>query len=375
MSYLQNHPPVPAARFIAWMLILIGLSGCGGGGGGGSPPPVVNVPPVAGNSCSTIMNNDTLLVMPLSASDGNGNSTIASYTIDTLPANGSISGCASVPCTQQCASMAQCASFTYIPNANATGRRGMDKFNFHVTDSGGLSSSVATAWILNNGQVRIMPLGDSITVGSGDPNNVGYRRKLFQDLEPLIGTGRVDFVGGVISGMPADFDRDHEGHGGWCDDNNPCGGGMFNNINDFVIGFLNTSPADSVLLHIGTNDFEVSNAGVNSILNNINSWAQQNYRINVFVARIIPSLNGSLGDVNTFNNNVTSIATNRSHTTIQMVNQQTGAGIHNTADPTGNTGNPMFYAENLHPNPAGYALMADKWRTDMMAAGVLPSCP
>ncbi|MCR4298134.1 MAG: hypothetical protein NUV75_05170 [Gallionella sp.] len=352
---------------------MIGLTGCGGGGG--NSPPIINVPPVADNSCSTIMNSNPSIVMSLSASDSNGNSTIASYTIDTLPTNGILSGCMVAPCVQTCATNPQCASFTYTPNANATGRRGMDKFNFHVTDSGGLSSPMATAWILNNGQVRIMPLGDSITVGSGDPNNVGYRRKLFQDLEPMIGTGRLDFVGGVTSGIPTDFDRDHEGHGGWCDDNNPCGGGAFGNINDSVTGFLNSNPADIVLLHIGTNDFDESNVGVNGILNNINSWAQINYPINVFVARIIPSRDGSLGNVNTFNNNVELIANNRSHTTVQVVNQQTGAGIHNTGDPTGNTGNPAFYAENLHPNPAGYALMADKWKTDMMVSGVLPSCP
>jgi lysophospholipase L1-like esterase len=373
MLYLHNYSLVPAFRCIALTLLFIGLSGCGGGGSSSQP---TNVAPVASNSCSTIVNNDPAIVVSLSASDSNGNGTIASYTIDTLPTNGSISGCVALGmpgCTQECASNAQCASFTYTPN-KPSNLRGMDKFNFHVTDSGGLSSSMATVWILNNGQVRIMPLGDSITVGSGDPNNAGFRRPLFQQLETLVGTGRVDFVGAATpAGSPPDFDRNHEGHGGWCDDA-PCGGG-FNNIDDTVQGFLGATPSDIVLLHIGTNDFDESNVGVNSILNKINVWAQQNYPMNVFVARIIPTRDGTLVSINNFNNNVTTIATNRSHTTVRMVNQQTGAGIHNTSDPTGNTGNPAFYAENLHPNPAGYALLADKWRTDLVTAGVLPSCP
>ncbi|MEX2162818.1 MAG: GDSL-type esterase/lipase family protein [Sulfuricaulis sp.] len=367
MRDLLNLPSITARHFISLVLLLIGASGCDGGGG--TSAPLFNVPPVASNSCNAIMDPDPSIVVPLSANDSNGNATIASYTIDTLPTNGSLSGCVSVPCLQSCATIAQCASFTYTPNASATGLRGMDKFNFHVTDAGGLSSSMATAWILNNGKVRIMPLGDSITEGTGDPNGVGYRRRLFQQLEALVGTGRVDFVGSLASGNPPDFDLNHEGHGGWCDDS-PCSGG-FGNIKDSVQGFLSGNPTDIVLLHIGTNDFNVSSAGVDGILTNISTWAQSNFPVTVFVARIIPAVDGTK-TVNTFNDNVAAIATDRPAVKVYNVNQQDVLQLQGQLDKA----DPTLMGDNLHPNQTGYNMMADKWKLDMQGATVpvLPTC-
>lgn len=341
------------------LALLFILSGCGGGGGGAAPAP--NQPPVALNACPTILDSNSSAAVNLVATDPEGGT--LTYTIASSPANGSVSPPSNTT-----------GVFTYTPNIVST-RRGMDRFTFTVTDSGGLTSAPATVTILNNGTVRIMPLGDSLTSGTGDTNDAGYRRRLFQELETQVGTGRINFVGSQTTGLQMDFDRDHEGHGGWCDDNNPCGGGAFGNISDSINGFLNNNPADIILLHIGTNDFDENNAGVISILNNINTWATNNYPLNVFVARIIPSRDGTLVSVTTFNNNVDLIAVNRSKTTVVKVNQQTGAGIHNVSDATGNTGNPAFYADNLHLNPDGYNLMADKWKADMVTAGVLPACP
>lgn len=380
MHDLLKPPSIPARLLVPLAFVLIGISGCSGGGGGGGGP-VINVPPVSSNSCNAIMDFDTAIVVPLSASDSNGNGTIASYTIDTLPTNGGINECATVPCTQQCATFSQCASFTYTPNFNSTGRRGMDKFTFHVTDSGGLSSSMATTWILNNGKVRIMPLGDSITLGltQGNTNQppagsrVGYRKKLFGDLTAA--GFPVDFVGSLSNGASAGLtDPDHEGHDGWCDDNNPnCTVVGGQNIASSVTNFLNTNPADNILLHIGTNHFDTSNAGVNTILNNISNWAQSNFPVSVFVARIIPAVDGTLG-VNTFNNNIAAIATDRAAVKVYLVNQQDVLqlpGQLDKADPA-----LMGAGDNLHPNQTGYDLMADKWKLDIQNATVpvLPTC-
>lgn len=350
-------------RFLKTILlaVLFTLAGCGGGGGGGAAPPVANQPPVAQNSCPTILDSNSSATVNLVATDPEGST--LTYTIASSPANGSVSPPSNTT-----------GVFTYTPII-ASPLRGMDRFTFTVTDSGGLTSAPATVTILNNGAVRIMPLGDSLTSGTGDPNGAGYRRRLYQELETQVGAGRINFVGSQTTGLQVDFDRNHEGHGGWCDDNVPCGGGAFGNIRDSINGFLNTNPADILLLHIGTNDFEENDAGVNSILNNINTWATNNYPLYVFVARIIPSRDGTLVSVTTFNNNVELIDNNRSKTTVFNVNQQTGAGIHNISDATGNTGNPAFYADNLHLNPSGYNLMADKWKADMTSAGVLPTCP
>ena len=61
---------------------------------------------------------------------------------------------------------------------------------------------------------KIMPLGDSITRGiAGSTDDTGYRRSLYF---ALVGAGfPVDFVGNHNDGIPDDFDKNHEGHGGW----------------------------------------------------------------------------------------------------------------------------------------------------------------
>ena len=343
----------------------------------------INQPPVASNVCPAIQDNASAVGVTLPATDPNGNGTIASFTIDSLPSNGSITGCPGVPCPVG-------LNVTYVPTPNLTGKRGMDKFTFHATDSNGLVSATATAWVLNNGKVRIMPLGDSITAGvtlggvtcGGDDcplsvDRVGYRLDLFNSLKTLsAGEYDIDFVGGQFDGsnfIASDgFDINHEGHPGWCDDDNPIcfttGGSIADNIN----GFLINNPADIILLHIGTNTFDVSSAGVNTILGNISTWAGSNYPVNVFVARIIPTVDGSK-DVQAFNTNVMAIATDRPRVKVFKVDQQNE--LHKADDLTGNLAEPTFMTDNLHPNSTGYTRMANRWLANLVSAGVLPSCP
>jgi len=393
MHNSPNHSSIPARRFILLTLILIGITGCDGGGG--TSLPVINVPPVTSNSCNAIMDFDTAIVVPLSASDSNGNGTIASYTIDTLPTNGSINGCvtAGAGCTQLCATVSQCASFTYTPN-QISNRRGMDKFDFHVTDSGGLSSSMATAWILNNGKVRIMPLGDSITAGvtafpnPPDAQRVGYRRPLYDQLEALSPNYAVNFVGGLSFGLSANppiADPDHEGHGGFCagpNGNNPtyCTT-TAGNLADNVITWLDANPADIILLHAGTNAFTTSPSDMDILLDRIEIWQASNYPVTVFVARIVEYVDDS-ANVQLFNNNVATMINGRSNVRYVLVDQQIGAGLIYTIGPADGLPTGSDMADNLHPNQDGYNKMAAKWLSDLTnLANVgpkfvgLPQCP
>ena len=91
-------------------------------------------------------------------------------------------------------------------------------------------------------EIRIMPLGDSITAGT--PGTVGYREKLYQD---LINSGfKVDFVGSQSAGEG--FDADHEGYG-WKTAE------FFNSWLNGPAGYLlNANPPDVILYHIGTNN-------------------------------------------------------------------------------------------------------------------------
>jgi lysophospholipase L1-like esterase len=98
-----------------------------------------------------------------------------------------------------------------------------------------------------------------------------------------------------------------------------------------------------------------------------------NFPLDVFVARIIPSVNGAL-DVQTFNNNVAAIATNRAGATVRMVNMQTGAGLNVAIGSADGLSSGPDMADNLHPNQDGYDKMADKWKADLLNAGVLPLC-
>jgi alpha-L-fucosidase len=136
-----------------------------------------------------------------------------------------------------------------------------------------VSAVVLWIWILTPGginaqtvpqfQIRIMPLGDSITEGCceggappiGDPRNGGYRDEL---LDGLRNAGiNANFVG-TLRSLPAhgfdadpDFDADHEGHPGYRADQ----------IADNVYGWLVKTRPDIVLLHIGTNDVEANRYG------------------------------------------------------------------------------------------------------------------
>ena len=90
----------------------------------------------------------------------------------------------------------------------------------------------------SGGTIRIMPLGDSITVGV----NGGYRDGLWTR---LVGAGRtIDFVGSQYDQYTVAPDKDNEGHPGF----------TIGNIAASVDGWLASYTPDYVLLMIGTND-------------------------------------------------------------------------------------------------------------------------
>lgn len=255
-------------------------------------------------------------------------------------------------------------NFTYVPRSSV---RGFDQFTFRVRDAtGGQPSNTATVSLFIDGALRIMPLGDSITMGTytatspSDDRSIGYRLKLYNDLaSTAAGRYNVDFVGTARNGETLMQDPDHEGHGGY----------LAQQIADGINQWLTAAPPDIVLLHIGTNDLSTnpnaSAAPVSAILQNIESWGQANYPPWVFVARIIERTDGS--SVTAYNDDIAARVAARNNNRLFLVNQQTGAQlIYSTSGDM---------ADNVHPNQSGYDKMANKWRADMLAAGILPSCP
>jgi lysophospholipase L1-like esterase len=190
----------------------------------------------------------------------------------------------------------------------------------------------------------IMPCGDSITDGAaGSSDDTGYRRELYLALEAA--GYPVDFVGSQTSGIPTDFDRDHEGHGGWRADQ----------IRDNISNWLVANPPDIVLLHIGTNDISGGNQDVqevNDILTNIDLYESNNStHVKVLVARIILRNDGLNPQTIAFNNAVEA-----------MVNARIAAGDDLVmVDMENALVYPGDLADTVHPDDGGYSKMADTW--------------
>jgi acyl-CoA thioesterase-1 len=192
---------------------------------------------------------------------------------------------------------------------------------------------------------KIMPLGDSITASSvGLPS---YRYFLWHI---AVNNGyRINFVGslrGVLFGPPAnaDFDMDHEGHGGFLAD------GILTGIDRWATA---ASP-DIVLLHIGHNDLH-EGQGVKSTVDNIGSIIDRlraiNPKIRILLAQLIASSNPRHKDIPALNAQLPALvaAKNSQTSPLVLVDQFTGV------DPTTMT------TDGFHPNAIGESRMADRW--------------
>jgi lysophospholipase L1-like esterase len=192
--------------------------------------------------------------------------------------------------------------------------------------------------------VRLMPLGNSITDGAaGSTDDTGYRRALYL---ALTGSGyAVDMVGSQAGGIPTDFQREHEGHGGW----------HANQIRDSIYTWLTANPADIVLLHIGTNDISGGDEDVNevrSILDSIDQFeTDYGNPITVLLARIILRGDSKNPETIAFNDAVEAMALSRiaSGDDIVVVDMEDALSY------------PADLADAVHPNNAGYAKMSAVW--------------
>lgn len=189
--------------------------------------------------------------------------------------------------------------------------------------------------------IRIMAVGDSITEGGADD---GYRRPL---LERLKADGHaVEFVGS--RGTPPLL---HEGYGGK--------NAEF--LAEVAPERFREQRPDVVLLHAGHNHFadEQPVPGIVAATESmIAAFRRENPRVIVLLARVIPSgklpkysyipeLNGRLGEV-------------ADRLDVVLVDQATGFDW--TTDTTD---------DKVHPSPAGYAKMAERWHatlTPLLAA-------
>ena len=124
--------------------------------------------------------------------------------------------------------------------------------------------------------------------------------------------------------------------------------------------YLNSYPADVILLHIGTNDVWATDYSVNDVarlLDAVDDYENSSgHPILVFLARIISRRDhpcGTDAGIVAYNSNLISMAQSRinSGDLISIVDMECGAGLDYSND----------LMDQLHPNQTGYEKMADKW--------------
>lgn len=186
--------------------------------------------------------------------------------------------------------------------------------------------------------IRIMPMGDSITDGTGSWG--GYRTDLWTR---LVGEGdKVDFVGSLASG-PGNIDTNHEGHVGW----------EIGQINIYAFNWTRLYQPDIVLLHIGSNDLDhgtsapVMTQNLINLIGNLFAGKPDTY---VVVSTIIPTTHGDKGAWTAYNASIPGVvaqyrAQGRRIVSIDMSNTLTESDL----------------IDGLHPNSIGYSKMAGAW--------------
>ncbi|RBQ18615.1 hypothetical protein DP939_19190 [Spongiactinospora rosea] len=200
---------------------------------------------------------------------------------------------------------------------------------------------------LRKRDLKIMPLGDSITYGIGSSTQSSYRADLWRKLNEetaaetkakVAAAQRVDFVGSQQSGQLPD--RDNEGHSG----------AMIGQIAQWADDAVPAWRPNLVLVHAGTNDMDRGDAGaapaaLGSLIDEVLKDAP---KAAVVVATLVPSKTPAVNArITTFNGRVRDLVAERAR-----------AGRHVVlADMSAVT--PADLVDSLHPNDNGYRKMAD----------------
>ncbi|MEV6599166.1 SGNH/GDSL hydrolase family protein [Actinoplanes sp. NPDC051346] len=185
--------------------------------------------------------------------------------------------------------------------------------------------------------LRVMPLGDSITRGTGAPSGSSYRKTLAERLRK--GGLRINYVGSQRNGVSSD--NNHEGHGGW-------------NIGELAAhldGWLAASRPDVVLLHVGTNNIKEGHSPA-SIARKLSAMIDQiraaRPEAHIFVAQIVTSrLPREAADARVYNRMIPTLVADKNDARITVVDQSSVGGID--------------LHDLRHPNEFGYSKMAWNW--------------
>ena len=223
-----------------------------------------------------------------------------------------------------------------------------------ASGGGGASGAPAFQPCPQSGACKIMPFGDSITQGFNVAG--GYRAPLFH--LALAANRDITFVGSAsdysvptVDGMA--FPKNHEGHGGYTIEGN-------NGIAQFVNTSIPSYSPDIITLMIGTNDINGNNNlsdAPNRLGKLLDSIFMRDANILVILAQIVPTRSdGTNNAVKTYNAAMPNLVSTR----VAKGQHVVLVDMYTAFTDDANYKQSLF-ADNLHPNQAGYDLMADVW--------------
>ena len=220
------------------------------------------------------------------------------------------------------------------------------------------------------GDLKILPLGDSITFGagaSGNPVPGGYRSKLYSDLKAA--NINSIYVGALaVNPSPTLTTAGQNAHCGYS-------GRTIIEITADIDGWMNTCNPDVVLLHIGTNDMLCNRQGgapdrLNSLVDKITS-KRPNLRL--FFAGITPLTNGNAWanhHVIDYNKAVKEMVVPKYrdslHRNVYYVDQYANFVSTGVLDPT-------HIPDGAHPDQTGYDFMATALAKSIIATFPQPT--
>lgn len=224
-------------------------------------------------------------------------------------------------------------------------------------DSASTGGSVFRSCGMENGPLRIMPIGDSVTEAARGHNS--FRLNLWDKL--IMSSCDVDFVGsrrGVSEGFTGsastsppnvNFDQDHESYWGRTTDE----------VSSFADAAIAANKPHIALIHLGTNDAiktrESAATTISDLSGLIDKLRAHNPSVRIVLSLLIPSTD-SQSRIDAINAAIPGFANSKStaESPILVVNQASGYSTGNNYD-------------GIHPAPSGEEKIAQKYLEGIMA--------
>ncbi|KAL9599414.1 MAG: hypothetical protein Q9219_003851 [cf. Caloplaca sp. 3 TL-2023] len=194
-------------------------------------------------------------------------------------------------------------------------------------------AQIAQGPTLSGFNLRILPLGASITAGFASTDGNGFRKTLYDTLRK---TNTVNYVGSQGTAP-----LKHEGHPGW----------IIKDVSNVATASLKSRP-NVVLVHVGTNDL-LTNSAIDQAPDRIGGLIDHVHTIApdavILVSQILPTTRpGQFDNFVTFNARVASIINQRQVKDMKVLKVWMPITTDDLVD-------------GVHPNDAGYNKMAQAW--------------